>query len=91
MSSVSLGAGSLASGLGAVQSIASSQASSAQTAQIVSPDRQAAGTPNPDRTVDPGLNMVVTRYFSPGGVLVGQYPSEKAVQQYRLFGTQISS
>ncbi|MCQ9154499.1 hypothetical protein [Acidomonas methanolica] len=41
---------------------------------------------NPYRYIDPALNMVVTQFLSPGGVVMAQFPSEKALEQYRLFG-----
>mgnify|MGYP003365707338 FL=1 len=76
--------------LGAVMSVntqaTTSPTSYVQTAQNGVSARQGSNTPNPDRTVDPQLNMVVTRYYAPGGVLVAQSPSEAAIRQYLLYG-----
>lgn len=81
MSSISLG-----TVMGVNTQATTSQTNYAQTTQNNVLTRRGSNTPNPDRTVDQQLNMVVTRYYSPGGILVAQSPSEMAIQQYRLYG-----
>ena len=41
---------------------------------------------NPDMHLDPGLGIVVTEYFNSHGDLTQQFPTEKAIQRYQVFG-----
>ncbi len=41
---------------------------------------------NPNMHLDPGLGIVVTEYFNALGDETQQFPTEKAIQRYQLFG-----
>ena len=41
---------------------------------------------NPDMHLDPSLGIVVTEYFNSHGDETQQFPTEKAIQRYQVFG-----
>ncbi len=41
---------------------------------------------NPQPVIDPALGIVVTEYFNRAGDLTSQYPTEKALDNYRIHG-----
>ena len=41
---------------------------------------------NPQPVIDPALGIVVTEYFNRAGDLTNQYPTERALQNYRIHG-----
>ncbi len=41
---------------------------------------------NPQPVIDPALGIVVTEYFNRAGDLTSQYPTERALENYRVHG-----
>ncbi len=41
---------------------------------------------NPQPVIDPALGIVVTEYFNRAGDLTNQYPTERALENYRVHG-----
>ncbi len=41
---------------------------------------------NPQPVIDPALGIVVTEYFNRAGNLTSQYPTERALENYRVHG-----
>ena len=41
---------------------------------------------NPQPVIDPALGIVVTEYFNRAGDLTSQYPTERMLDSYRIYG-----
>ena len=41
---------------------------------------------NPQPVIDPALGIVVTEYFNRAGDLTSQYPTERVLDSYRIYG-----
>ena len=41
---------------------------------------------NPQPVIDPALGIVVTEYFNRAGDLTSQYPTERVLENYRIYG-----
>ena len=79
----------------AVQAIRPADDAPARTAEQTAerPAEQGEATPaapvrllNPQPVIDPALGIVVTEYFNRAGDLTNQYPTEKALENYRIYG-----
>lgn len=41
---------------------------------------------NPQPVINPALGIVVTEYFNQAGQMTNQYPTEKMIDSYRIYG-----